>query len=42
MKFIIATNNKKKLRELREILDEFGIYAVSLDDAGICSEVEET
>jgi len=42
VKFIIATNNKKKLRELREILDEFGIYAVSLDDAGICSEVEET
>ena len=42
MKFIIATNNKKKLAELRKILDEFGIYAVSLDDAGICSEVEET
>ena len=42
MKFIIATNNKKKLRELRDILEEFGIYAVSLSDAGICSEVEET
>ena len=42
MKFIIATNNKKKLKELRGILDEFGIYAISLEDAGICSEVEET
>lgn len=42
MKFIIATNNQKKLRELRALLEEFGIYAVSLADAGICSEVEET
>lgn len=42
MKFIIATNNQKKLRELREILSAFNIYAVSLMDAGISSEVEET
>ena len=42
MKFIIATNNKKKLRELRAILDEFKIDALSLEEAGIVSEVEET
>ena len=42
MKFVIATNNPHKLKELRAILDDFGIYAVSLADAGICSEVEET
>lgn len=42
MKFIIATNNAKKLRELRAILDDFGIEAQSLSEAGIVSEVEET
>ncbi|MEG2571281.1 MAG: non-canonical purine NTP pyrophosphatase, partial [Clostridia bacterium] len=42
MKFIIATNNQKKLAELRDILTELGVYAVSLMDAGISSEVEET
>ncbi len=42
MKFVIATNNKKKLVELRAILDEFGIEALSLAEAGIESDVEET
>lgn len=42
MKFIIATNNAKKLRELRAILDDFGIEALSLSDAGVVSDVEET
>lgn len=42
MKFIIATNNKKKLKELSAILSDFNIDALSLRDAGIESDVEET
>lgn len=42
MKFIIATNNKKKLREIGAILDKFGIEAISLAEAGIESDAEET
>ncbi len=42
MKFIIATNNKKKLREMREILDALGVSALSLSEAGIESDAEET
>ena len=42
MKFVIATNNKKKLKELSAILDKFGIEAVSLSQAGIVSDAEET
>ncbi len=42
MKFIIATNNKKKLREIGAILDKFGIEALSLSEAGIESDAEET
>ena len=42
MKFIIATNNKKKLKELSAILGRLGVEAVSLAEAGIESDVEET
>lgn len=42
MKFIIATNNKKKLREMGAILEKLGVRAVSLAEAGIESDVEET
>lgn len=42
MKFIIATNNKKKLRELSAILETLGVEAVSLAEAGVESDVEET
>ena len=43
MRFIIATNNKKKLVELERILKPLGIEAVSAKDAGIVlDEVEET
>ena len=42
MKFIIATNNKKKLKELSAILGALGVEAVSLAEAGIESDVEET
>lgn len=42
MKFVIATNNKKKLREIREILDTLGVSAISLAEAGVESDAEET
>lgn len=42
MNFIIATNNKKKLRELGAILEKFGVSAISLSEAGIVSDAEET
>ncbi|MCH5304793.1 MAG: RdgB/HAM1 family non-canonical purine NTP pyrophosphatase, partial [Ruminococcus sp.] len=43
MKFIIATNNAKKLVELERILSPLGINAVSAKDAGVTLEdVEET
>jgi len=41
MKLLIGTNNKKKLKELREILSENGIEVVSMEEAGIETEVEE-
>ena len=43
MKFIIATNNAKKLKELERILKPLGIAAVSAKEAGVnLGEVEET
>ncbi len=43
MKFIIATNNSKKLKELERILKPLGIDAVSAKEAGVSlDEVEET
>lgn len=43
MKFIIATNNKKKLIELERILNPLGIEAVSAKDMGVSlDEVDET
>lgn len=43
MKFIIATNNPKKLIELQRILQPLGIDAISAKEAGIkLEEVEET
>lgn len=43
MKFIIATNNQKKLKELERILNPLGINAVSARDEGISlDDVEET
>ena len=43
MKFIIATNNKKKLVEMERILKPLGIEAVSAKDAGVVlDEVDET
>lgn len=43
MKFIIATNNPKKLVELSRILNPLGIDAISAKEAGITiDDVEET
>ena len=42
MKFIIATNNPKKLKELKRILNPLGIEAVTAKEAGVClDDVEE-
>ena len=42
MRLILASNNKKKLKELREILSGFGIEVLSQSEAGIDLEVDET
>lgn len=42
MKFVIATNNQKKLKELQKILADFGVEALSLAQAGVTTDVEET
>ncbi len=41
MKLILATNNKNKLREFREILSPLGYEVVSQSEAGVNIEVEE-
>lgn len=41
MKFVLASNNKKKLVEMREILGELGIEVLSQAEAGISTEPEE-
>ena len=42
MRFVLATHNPGKLREMGEILKDFGIEVVSPKDLGITVEVEET
>ncbi len=42
MKIILASNNKGKLREMRELLAELGIEVLSQREAGFDIEVEET
>lgn len=42
MKFVIASNNKKKLKELKTILSGFGAQVVSQSEAGLNFEAEET
>lgn len=41
IKLVAATNNKKKLTELRRILSPTGFSVLSLEDAGISIAVEE-
>jgi len=42
MKFVLATNNQGKLREMREILPELGVGFVTRKDVGIDVEIPET
>ena len=42
MKFVLATNNQKKLKEMAAILENLGVEVVSPRDLGIFIEVEET
>lgn len=42
MTFVLATNNEKKLQELREILRSGNIEIISLAQAGVCTAPEET
>ena len=42
MRFVLATHNPGKLREMGEILKDFGIEVVSRRDLGITVDVEET
>ena len=42
MRFLAATNNRGKLREIREILEEYGHECLSMAEAGIHSDPEET
>ena len=41
-RIILASNNKNKLREMKEKLGEYGIEVISQAEAGINIEVEET
>jgi XTP/dITP diphosphohydrolase len=42
MKFVLATNNPGKLKEMQEILPGFGIEFMTRKDIGIDEEIEET
>jgi len=42
MTFVIATNNAKKLIEFRRVLDRLNIDSISLKEAGVDVEIEET
>jgi len=41
-KLLVATNNKGKLAELKDLLSMVDLQLVSLDDVGITIEIEET
>ena len=41
MKLVAATNNKKKLKELKEILGQYFDCVLSLEEAGVVHETEE-
>ena len=42
MKFVLATQNPKKLKEMRVILEDLGVEIVSEAELGLALEVEET
>ena len=41
MEFVLASNNKKKLREMDEILRREGCSVISMADAGFHTDPEE-
>ncbi|MCX7747604.1 MAG: XTP/dITP diphosphatase [Clostridia bacterium] len=41
-KFIVATRNKGKLKEIQEILRGFQVDVISMEEAGIFKDIEET
>jgi len=42
MEFIIATNNPGKLKDFNKIFENIGHHAISLKEAGICADPDET
>ena len=40
-KFILASNNAHKVKEIKEILKDFNLNILSLNEAGIDIDVEE-
>lgn len=42
MKIIVASNNKNKLKEIKAVLKDFNLEVVTLKEAGISSDPEET
>lgn len=42
IKFVVASKNKGKINEIKEILKDFPFEVVSMEDVGICDDVEET
>ena len=42
MKFVLASKNPNKLKEMREILGQMGIEVISEEQAGVDVDVEET
>ena len=41
MQLIIASNNKGKIREFKELLDGFGFEVISMREAGFTDEIVE-
>ena len=41
-RFIVATKNKGKLEEIKEILQDFPYEVISMEEAGIIKDIEET
>lgn len=42
MKLILASNNKNKLREIKQIIEPFGFEVLSLKDVNVTADTEET
>ena len=41
MKIILASNNKNKIREVKEILDDINVDILSMKEVGINIDIEE-